>query len=221
MGQIIGIYGTGYANAQEARDLLEAVIDEETKFIFAITERLWTPTLAVCLEFIADLVGLDYEVVVDETADKIKEASEYITGASRVYKVQRIPHKVVNLLSKQDDAALFFLWEDEDDDCRLCLEKADDKGIVCFDLTNNLEPVEFTDSPDHEPTITLDQIIKVKRPQAEADWPKNTDEPGEEEEWDGTMVMLSRDDLQDMLNEAMLKAIQLYRQANGSEGPST
>lgn len=177
----IGFIGVGAVDEEAVVNLIadwaesRAKNDEEIHFILPITEGNFTDTLGFIAGF-AKQNELAYEAVIEVApSTAAKSIKSYITDAAKTHKVEDAEAKVVDLLKTAPGAALFVLFDSDeqaDEDFESAIETlamdAIDADIPAFDLTDALTQLQA--APDGEG--------------AEAEPEAETEETGEVEDED-------------------------------------
>jgi hypothetical protein len=151
----IGVIGNGVLSQRMIRatfnDQLEAVAeDDDFRLVLPVTKDHFTDEVMAVADW-AIKNEVPFEVVTDESADKLKIAADYIEAAVKEHRVKAVALKIVGLVEK-DEGKLFIFWDEEDDDAYRAFEKADEVNVVAYDLCNGLEKLSFGDDEEEDET---------------------------------------------------------------------
>lgn len=156
-GATFGFIGFGEVKTRATNAILEdqfEAADGNVRFILPITKEHFTDGIQLAADF-ARKNDIPYEIVVDETTAKMKDAKEYVADAVKEHKVARIPHKIVALLEKAGNGKLVVFWDADEDDGAIAFAKAYDADIPAFDIVNGFEPLTYGEDSE-EPEADAD-----------------------------------------------------------------
>lgn len=146
----LGFIGAGEISTKASTALIEDLIEANggsAKFVFPFTKEHFTDSIGELVEWAIE-EEIDYEAVTDDSTPK--KLNDFVEQASKTHKVQRIPHKIVNICDKSGNGRVVILWDDDDEDCVTALERAQDKDVEALDLTNGLDILALEDDGEDE-----------------------------------------------------------------------
>lgn len=146
----VGVIGTGSSHSQKMVETLLTDYTspyEEVAFIFPVVATAWSEATDVVLDWTA-ANDVPFIALTDGGAAD-KDFIQVLEDAEEVIKVARIPTKLVQMLKEESgDTALLVLWDENDEDTALAVNKALEEGIPALNLLDGLDPFSFEDEGD-------------------------------------------------------------------------
>jgi hypothetical protein len=155
----VGVFGTGTITQKALKSLLtDSVAAEQKKFdvefVVPVTKTYHVGGIKTLTDWLV-ANEVPYIAVTDDAGTRARTLKPYINNASKkpiVAADDKVPNRVVGLLTKNcDEAQLWaFYTQDEDDPLDTALQIAFEKEIRVRDVTDGLTDIEPDDGSDDE-----------------------------------------------------------------------